>query len=67
MDSHYHEVELQKLKTENEKLEATAAELARRNVALRVFLLRLTDPEDLGWAVSADVRKLALDHAATSN
>lgn len=67
MDSPYLEAELQKLRAENDKLEATAQELARKNVSLRVFLLRLTDPEDLGWAVSEEVRKLALDHAASSD
>lgn len=30
--------------------------LAERNVALRVFILRLLDPEDLGHAVSPEVR-----------
>lgn len=45
-------------------IEAAATELAERNVALRAFLLRLTDPEDLGHAVSAEVRQLALELAA---
>lgn len=67
MDSNFHEAELQKLQAEIQKLEATAQELARRNVALRVFLLRLTDPEDLGWSVSSEVCKLALEHAAKTN
>lgn len=67
MDFSYQEAELPKLQAEIQKLEATAQELARRNVALRVFLLRLTDPEDLGWSVSPEVRKLALEHAAKTN
>lgn len=41
-------------------IEAAASRLADRNVRLREFLLRLTDAEDLGWAVSPEVRKLAL-------
>jgi hypothetical protein len=35
-----------------------AEAIAARNVQLRAFLLRLLDPDDLGWAVSAEVRQL---------
>lgn len=38
---------------------ATAERLALRNVELRSFLLRLIDPDDLGHAVSQEVRELA--------
>ena len=41
-------------------IEAAAARLADRNVKLREFLLRLTDPEDLGHAVTPEVRRIAL-------
>jgi len=34
--------------------------LVTRNTQLRAFLLRLTDPDDLGHAVSAEVRQEAL-------
>jgi hypothetical protein len=37
---------------------STAEALAARNVELRRFLLRLLDPDDLGWAVSEEVRQL---------
>lgn len=37
---------------------STAERLADRNVELRTFLLRLLHPEDLGHAVSQEVRKL---------
>jgi hypothetical protein len=37
-----------------------AEAIATRNVALRTFLLRLLDPEDLGHAVTAEVRHEAL-------
>lgn len=33
-----------------------AGRIAAHNVALRSFLLRLLDPDDLGFAVSAEVR-----------
>lgn len=39
---------------------AAATRLADRNVKLREFLLRLIDPEDLGHAVTPEVRRLAL-------
>lgn len=44
---------------EFEALTAAAENIADRNVRLRTFVQRLTDPEDLGWAVSHEVRKLA--------
>jgi hypothetical protein len=40
--------------------DALAAErIAAHNVALRCFLLRLLDPDDLGFAVTQEVRLLA--------
>ena len=42
-----------------ETLRAAADRIAAHNVALRSFLLRLLDPEDLGHAVSAEVRQKA--------
>ena len=48
-------------------LEAAATRLAERNVRLRAFLLRLIDPEDLGHAVSPEVRRLALAIATNQN
>lgn len=38
-----------------------AESIAMDNVLLRCFLLRLLDPEDLGHAVTEEVRKEALD------
>ena len=35
--------------------------LVDRDVELRAFILRLVDPEDLGHAVSAEVRKAACE------
>jgi len=40
-----------------ETLRAAAERIAAHNVALRSFLLRLLDPEDLGHAVTPEVRK----------
>lgn len=51
------------LSDEIAKLEATVEQMVERNVSLRIFLLRLTDPEDLGHAVSSEVRRLALEMA----
>ena len=45
--------------SESDALLAAAERLADHNVALRRFLLRLLDPDDLGHAVSAEVRDLA--------
>jgi hypothetical protein len=42
--------------TDIETLRAAAERIAAHNVALRSFLLRLLDPEDLGHAVSQEVR-----------
>nr|DAF60668.1 MAG TPA: Iron dependent repressor [Podoviridae sp. ctwJH20] len=42
-----------------ETLRAAAERIAAHNVALRSFVLRLLDPEDLGHAVSAEVRQRA--------
>lgn len=38
-----------------------AEAIAARNVELRAFLLRLLDPDDLGHAVSQEVRDLVRD------
>ena len=40
-------------------IELAAQRLAAHNVQLRAFLLRLLDPEDLGHAVTGEVRQLA--------
>lgn len=42
-----------------ETLRAAAERITAHNVALRSFLLRLFDPEDLGHAVTQEVRDLA--------
>ena len=42
-----------------ETLRAAAERIAAHNVALRSFLLRLLDPEDLGHAVTPEVREKA--------
>lgn len=42
-----------------EAIERTAERLADYNVLLRTFLLRLLDPDDLGHAVTQEVRNLA--------
>jgi hypothetical protein len=46
--------------------EATAKALSDYNVRLRMFLLRLTDPDDLGHAVTPEVRRLAAELAASN-
>jgi hypothetical protein len=45
--------------TDIEIMRATAERIAAHNVALRSFLLRLLDPEDLGHAVTLEVRMKA--------
>ena len=40
-----------------EILRSAAERISSQNVALRSFLLRLLDPEDLGHAVTAEVRQ----------
>ena len=42
-----------------EVMRNAAERIAAHNVALRSFLLRLLDPEDLGHAVTPEVRKKA--------
>ncbi len=42
-----------------ETMRAAAERITAHNVALRAFLLRLLDPEDLGHAVSQEVRSKA--------
>lgn len=46
--------------------EAIAKALSEYNVRLRMFLLRLTDPDDLGHAVTPEVRRLAAELAASN-
>lgn len=47
-------------------LRAAAEAIAGRNVELRSFLLRLLDPEDLGHAVTHEVRQLAREMVVRS-
>ena len=42
-----------------EIMRAAAERITAHNVALRSFILRLLDPEDLGHAVSPEVRQKA--------
>ncbi len=42
-------------------IEKAAQAIAMENVLLRCFLLRLLDPEDLGHAVTNEVRDQALE------
>ncbi len=46
---------------ENPPIVKAAESIAMDNVLLRCFLLRLLDPEDLGHAVTEEVRKEALE------
>lgn len=46
-------------------LQRTAERITAHNVQLRSFLLRLLDPEDLGHAVTPEVRALARTHVVT--
>jgi hypothetical protein len=46
---------------EKPPIEKAAESIAMDNVLLRCFLLRLLDPEDLGHAVTKEVRKEALE------
>lgn len=41
--------------------------LVNRNMELRAFIIRLLDPEDLGHAVSAEVRQAARDALRVKN
>ena len=50
-----------------ETLRAAAERIAAHNVALRSFLLRLLDPEDLGHAVSHEVRQKATSLLSMQN
>lgn len=45
--------------SDNDTLLAAAQRITEHNVAMRSFLLRLLDPEDLGHAVSPEVRQRA--------
>lgn len=40
-------------------IERAAERITDHNVAMRAFLLRILDPEDLGLAVTNEVRELA--------
>lgn len=42
-------------------IELAAERITDHNIKLRTFLLRLLDPEDLGHAVTNEVRALARD------
>lgn len=55
----YLQQQLQDLHGEFVALEGAAMVLADHNVKLRSFLLRLSDPEDLGHGIPEDVRKEA--------
>jgi hypothetical protein len=50
---------------QDQALLKAAENLADYNVRLRMFLLRLCDPEDLGHSVSAEVRQLAAELATS--
>ncbi len=53
--------------TDIETLRLAAERIAAHNVALRSFLLRLLDPEDLGHAVSQEVRQKATSLLSMQN
>lgn len=45
--------------TNKSPIERAAERITDHNVAMRAFLLRIIDPEDLGHAVTNEVRALA--------
>jgi hypothetical protein len=47
--------------TDNDTLLAAAQRITEHNVSMRSFLLRLLDPDDLGHAVTAEVRQRAIE------
>lgn len=49
----------EEMKTPKTPLELAAERITDHNVAMRSFLMRLIDPEDLGHAVTNEVRALA--------
>lgn len=51
--------QLQDMVNSASALEAAAERITMHNVRMRVFLLRLVDHEDLGHAVTNEVRELA--------
>lgn len=51
--------QLRDMVVSSEALERAAERITMHNVQMRVFLLRLVDPEDLGHAVTNEVRELA--------
>lgn len=50
---------------QDQALLKAAESLADYNVRLRMFLLRLCDPDDLGHSVSSEVRQLAAELATS--
>lgn len=48
--------------TDIQTLHAAAERITAHNIQLRAFLLRLLDPDDLGWGCSNEVRELAAMH-----
>lgn len=56
---------LSNYKQQDQALLKAAESLADYNVRLRMFLLRLCDPDDLGHSVSAEVRQLAVELATS--
>jgi hypothetical protein len=49
----------QEMSDSKQSLERAAERITDHNVAMRSFLLRMLDPEDLGLAVTNEVRELA--------
>lgn len=57
--SEYLHQQLQDLAGSFSALEQAAERITMHNIKLRVFLMRLVDSEDLGHAVTNEVRQLA--------
>lgn len=57
--SEYLHQQLQDLAGSFSALEKAAERITMHNVKLRVFMMRLVDPEDLGHAVTNEVRQIA--------
>lgn len=45
------------LENDLKALQEAAKAIAERNLRMRDLLMRMLDPEDLGWAVSQEVRR----------
>lgn len=65
-------IEMNLPNTDLDTLKAAAERIAAHNVQLRTFLLELSDPEGLGHAVSAEVRRkaqilLSMQHVQVEN